>query len=497
MEIAQGMLNGFQVALQPANLIYCFIGVFIGTLVGVLPGIGPAAAVALLLPSTFALTPVAAIIMLSGIYYGSMYGGSTTSILVNIPGEAASVVTCLDGHAMARQGRAGPALGIAAFGSFIAGTLSIIALTLLAPALVRVTLSFGPPEYFALMILGITLVTYFSHGSMVKALMMAVVGVLLGCVGVDTISGRYRFTFGIQTLMDGVGLVPVIMGLFGIAEVLLNLEQTVHERIYAAPTGGLLPNREEWKRSALPIARGSVLGFVLGILPGAGAIIASFASYAMEKRLAKQPERFGKGAIEGVAGPEAANNAAAGGAFIPLLTLGIPANPVMAILLGALMIHGLQPGPLLMKQAPELFWGTIVSMYIGNALLLVLNLPLIGIWTRLLRVPYELLFPLILLFCLIGSYSVTNNVGDGVVMWVFGLVGYLLKKFDYEPAPLVLAIVIGPMMEEALRQSLILSAGDFGIFFDRPIAAGFIFAAVLLLAAPLVTRRARIMNAAE
>ena len=484
------MLNGFQVAFQPINLLYCFIGVFIGTLVGVLPGLGPAAAIALLLPSTFALSPVASIIMLAGIYYGAMYGGSTTSILVNIPGEAASVVTCLDGHAMARQGRAGPALGIAAFGSFIAGTLSILILTFLAPLLVKIALSFGPPEYFSLMVLGTTLVTYFTQGSMVKALMMALVGVLLGSVGVDSISGRYRFTFGIQTLMDGLGLVPVIMGLFGISEVLLNLENLARQRrVYAAPSGGLLPNREDWRRSAIPIARGSLLGFFLGILPGAGAIIASLASYATEKRVSKHPERFGRGAIEGVAGPEAANNAAAGGAFIPLLTLGIPANPVMAILLGALMIHGLQPGPLLMQRAPDLFWGTIASMYIGNAMLLVLNLPLIGIWTRLLRVPYALLFPFILLFCLIGAYSVGNNVGDGIVMWVFGVLGYLLKKFDYEAAPLILAMVIGPMMEEALRQSLILSRGEFTIFFSRPISAGFILSAALLLILPFVTRR--------
>jgi putative tricarboxylic transport membrane protein len=493
MEILQGVLHGFHVALQPINLFYCFLGVFIGTLVGVLPGLGPAAAIALLLPSTFALSPVASIIMLAGIYYGAMYGGSTTSILVNIPGEAASVVTCLDGHAMARQGRAGPALGISAFGSFIAGTLSVILLTFLAPLLMTVALSFGPPENFSLMVLGTTLVTYFAHGSMLKALMMALLGVLIGSVGVDSISGRYRFTFGIPTLMDGVGLVPVIMGLFGISEVLQNLERLAPERmIYAAPAKGLLPSREDWRRSAMPIARGSLLGFFLGILPGAGAIIASFASYATEKRVSKHPEKFGSGAIEGVAGPEAANNAAAGGAFIPLLTLGIPANAVMAILLGALLIHGLQPGPLLVKQAPDLFWGFITSMYIGNAMLLVLNLPLIGMWARLLRVPYAVLFPLILLFCLIGSYSLNNNIGDGIVMWVFGVLGYLMKKFDYEGAPLVLAMVIGPMMEEALRQSLILSAGSFAIFIARPISAGFILAAALLLVLPVFTRRKEI-----
>jgi putative tricarboxylic transport membrane protein len=489
VEILHGVLYGFQVALQPINLFYCFVGVFIGTLVGVLPGLGPAAAIALLLPSTFSASTVSAIIMLAGIYYGAMYGGSTTSILVNIPGEAASVVTCLDGHAMARQGRAGAALGISAFGSFIAGTLSVVALTFLAPLLATVTLSFGPPEYFALMMLGLTLLTYFGQQSMVKALMMAAVGLLCGSVGQDTISGRFRFTFGIRTLEDGLGLVPVIMGLFGISEVLLNLEHGEERtEIFATPATGLLPTREDWRLSTVPILRGSALGFFLGILPGAGAIIASFASYAVEKRASKYPERFGHGAIEGVAGPEAANNAAAGGAFIPLLTLGIPANAVMAILLGALMIHGLQPGPLLVKNAPDVFWGFITSMYIGNAMLLVLNLPLIPMWARLLRVPYAIMFPFILLFCLIGSYSVANNIGDGIVMWAFGIVGYLMKKFDYEGAPLILAMVIGPMMEEALRQSLILSSGSFAIFVSRPISTGFILAAVLLLVLPLVTR---------
>jgi putative tricarboxylic transport membrane protein len=490
VEIFQGVLYGFQVALQPSNLLYCFVGVFVGTLVGVLPGLGPAAAIALLLPSTFAASPVSAIIMLAGIYYGAMYGGSTTSILVNIPGEAASVFTCLDGHVMARQGRAGAALGMAAFASFIAGTLSVVVLTFLAPALALVTLRFGPPEYFALMVLGLTLLTFFTRQSTVKTLMMAAVGLLCGTVGQDTISGRFRFAFGIRTLEDGLGLVPVIMGLFGISEVLLNVERRAEQReMFAPPTTGLLPTRDDWRASATPILRGSALGFFLGILPGAGAIIASFASYAVEKRASRHPERFGAGAIEGVAGPEAANNAAAGGAFIPLLTLGIPANPVMAILLGALMIHGLQPGPLLVKQAPDVFWGIITSMYVGNAMLLVLNLPLIPMWARLLRVPYALMYPFILLFCLIGAYSVGHNIGDGIVMWVFGVVGYLLKKFDYEAAPLILALVIGPLMEEALRQSLILSGGSFAIFAIRPITAAFLLAAGLLLLLPVLRRK--------
>ena len=498
MEIFHGLFYGFQVVLQPTNLLYGFIGVFIGTLVGVLPGLGPPAAIALLLPSTFAVKPVSAIIMLAGIYYGAMYGGSTTSILLNVPGEAASVVTCMDGHAMARQGRAGPALGISAFGSFIAGTLGVIALTFLAPSLAKVALSFGPPEYFSLMVLGLTILTYFARESMVKALMMAVVGLLCGSVGVDSISGRYRFTLGIPALLDGLGLVPVIMGLFGISEVLLNLERRGEKQeIFTPPTKGLFPNREDWRRSAMPILRGSVLGFFLGVLPGAGTIIASFASYAVEKKVSKYPERFGTGVIEGVAAPESANNAAATGAFIPLLTLGIPANAVMAILLGALMIHGLQPGPLLMKQAPDVFWGIIASMYTGNVMLLVLNLPLIPMWARLLRVPYAILFPFILLFCLIGSYSINNSVGDGIVMWIFGILGYLMKKFDYEGAPLVLAMVIGPMMEEAMRQSLILSAGSAAIFFTRPISAGFILAASFLLVLPLLTRRKGVGRAWE
>jgi putative tricarboxylic transport membrane protein len=379
---------------------------------------------------------------------------------------------------------------MAAFASFIAGTLSVVVLTFLAPVLARVTLRFGPPEYFALMVLGLTLLTFFTRQSTVKTLMMAAVGLLGGTVGQDTISGRFRFAFGIRTLEDGLGLVPVIMGLFGISEVLLNLEQRAQQReIFTPPTTGLLPTRDDWRASTAPILRGSALGFFLGILPGAGAIIASFASYAVEKRASRHPERFGAGAIEGVAGPEAANNAAAGGAFIPLLTLGIPANAVMAILLGALMIHGLQPGPLLVKQAPDVFWGIITSMYVGNAMLLVLNLPLIAMWARLLQVPYALMYPFILLFCLIGAYSVSHNIGDGIVMWVFGVVGYLLKKFDYEAAPLILALVIGPLMEEALRQSLILSGGSFAIFAIRPITAAFLLAAGLLLLLPVLRRK--------
>ena len=492
MDIIQSVLYGFQVALQPINLIYCFFGVLIGTLVGVLPGLGPPAAISLLLPSTFKATPVSAIIMLAGIYYGAQYGGSTTSILVNIPGEAASVVTCLDGHQMALKGRAGPALGIAAFGSFIAGTFSIIALTLVGPFLAGIALHFGPPEYFTLMIVGIMVLTFLSSGSMVKALMMAAVGLILSGVGMDSISGKYRFTFNIRVLLDGVGLVPVVMGLFGISEVLENLETEIKREILTAKVKNLLPNLKDWADSIWAIIRGTVLGFFLGIIPGGGAIVASFASYAVEKKVSKHPQEFGKGAIAGVAGPESANNSAAGGAFIPLLTLGIPANAVMAILLGALMIHGLQPGPLLMTRAPDIFWGTIVSMYIGNGMLLVLNLPLIPLWVMVLKVPYYLLYPMILLFCLIGSYSIGNNTGDVIIMLIFGIVGYLMRKFRYDAAPLVLALVLGGELETSLRQSLMLSRGDFSIFVSRPISLGFLIIAILLLIVPIMTQRKRL-----
>ena len=497
MDIIQNMLYGFQVALQPINLIYCFFGVLIGTLVGVLPGLGPAAAIALLLPSTFKATPVSAIIMLAGIYYGAQYGGSTTSILVNIPGEASSVVTCIEGYRMALRGRAGPALGISAFGSFIAGTFAVIALTLLGPLLAGIALQFGPPEFFSLMIVGIMVLTFLSSGSMIKALMMASVGLILGGVGMDAISGKYRFTFNIQVLLDGVGLVPVVMGLFGIAEVLENLETEIKREILTTRVKNLLPNLKDWAESIWAIIRGTILGFFLGIIPGGGAIVASFASYAIEKKVSKHPEEFGKGAIAGVAGPESANNSAAGGSFIPLLTLGIPPNAVMAILLGALMIHGLQPGPLLMTRAPDIFWGTIVSMYIGNGMLLVLNLPLIPLWVMVLRVPYYLLYPLIILFCLVGSYSIGNNTGDVIIMLIFGIVGYLMRKFRYDAPPMVLALVLGGELEASLRQSLMMSRGDFSIFVSRPISLGFLIVAILLLVVPIITQRKKLYTLAE
>ncbi|MFH1489225.1 MAG: tripartite tricarboxylate transporter permease [Pseudomonadota bacterium] len=492
MEVFSNVAYGFQVAMQPMNLVYCFIGVFIGTLVGVLPGIGPAGSIALLLPSTFHLSPVSGIIMLAGIWYGVMYGGSRTSILINIPGEPTSVVTCLDGYPMTLKGRAGPALGMAAFASFIAGTFAIIGLTLMGPLLAEIALKFGPPEFFSLMIVGITVLSYLSSGSMIKALMMAAAGMILGGVGMDSISGEYRFTFEIQALLDGIGLVPVVMGLFGISEVLVNLETEIEGTIVTAKIKNILPTLKDWADSIGAIIRGTLLGFFMGIIPGGGAIVATFASYAIEKKISKHPEEFGKGAIQGVAGPEAANNAAAGGAFIPLLTLGIPSNAVMAIFLGALMIHGLEPGPLLIHDAPDVFWGLIVSMYIGNVMLMVLNLPLIGLWVKVLKVPYFFLYPLIILFCLIGVYSVRNNAADVVIMFVFGILGYLARRFHYQGAPLVLAMVLGPMMEESFRQSLITSRGSFTIFFTRPISVGFLLVAVILLVLPLVIQQKKL-----
>jgi putative tricarboxylic transport membrane protein len=480
MEVFQNMATGFTIAITPMNLVLCLVGCFVGTLIGVLPGIGPAATIALLLPVTFKLPPATAIIMLSGIFYGAMYGGSTTAILVNIPGEAASAITCLDGYQMARQGRAGPALGIAAFGSFIAGTFGVFLLMLIAPPVADMALKFGPPEIFAVMVLGLTILSYLSSGSLIKAFIIALIGLFIGMIGID-IAGIYRFTFGIPDFYDGIGLVPVLMGLFGVAEVLLNLEQTVTRHVFETRIKGLLPDREDWKRSAMPILRGSFIGFVMGVIPGPSNTISSFVSYAMEKRLSKTPDRFGKGAIEGVAGPESANNSACAGNFIPVLTLGIPTSAVMAVIVGAFIIHGVTPGPLLIKNNPDIFWGTIASMYIGNFMLLILNLPLIGIWVRVLKVPYGILFPLILLFCFVGAYANNNSLAELNVMIFFGLVGYLMKKTGFEPAPLVMAYILCPFLEEAFRQSLIKSHGDFSIFIKRPISA-----AILAIAAGII-----------
>jgi len=463
------------------NLLCCFLGTLMGTLVGVLPGIGPIGAISILLPATFRMEPISAIIMLAGIYYGAMYGGSTTSILVNIPGEAASVVTCLDGYEMAKQGRAGPALGIAAFGSFIAGTLGIIGLMIFAAPLAKFALKFGPPEYFGVIVLGLTLLMYLSHGSMLKALMMGALGLILSSVGLDHIHGTPRMTFDLLQLWDGIDMVPLAMGVFGISEILINSEESGTPEILKTKIKNLFPSLSDWAQSKGPILRGSVLGFFLGILPGGGAVISSFVSYGLEKRISKEPGKFGKGAIEGVAGPESANNSATAGAFVPLFTLGIPANAVMALLFGALVIHGMRPGPFLIKDHPDLFWGIISSMYIGNVMLLVLNLPLIPLWVQVLKIPYRILFPLILLFCIIGAYSLKNGVFEVLLMFIFGGVGYLFRKFDYEPAPLLLAFVLGPMFESNLRQSLTLSRGSFSIFFNRPISAVAIVLAIILL----------------
>ena len=481
MDFFTNLSLGLGVALQPMNLLYCFIGVFVGTLVGVLPGIGPVGTMAILLPVTFGLSPTTGIIMLAGIYYGAMYGGSTTSILINLPGEAASVVTTLDGYQMALKGRAGPALGISAFGSLIAGTLGVIGLQAIAPPLVSVALRFGPPEYFSLMILGLVLLTYLAQKSMPKALMMAAVGVVMGTIGLDTINGMPRFTFDLPELLDGLGLVPLAMGLFGVSEVFLNLEQTLRREIYETKLKNLLPTLQDWMQSIWAILRGTAIGFCIGALPGPGTSVSSFVSYAVEKRVSKHPEKFGHGAIEGVAGPEPANNSAPAGAMVPLLTMGIPGSLAAAMLLGALMIHGITPGPMLVKQHPDLFWGVIASMYIGNAMLLVINLPLIAIWVRLLQVPYAIFFPMILLLCLIGSYTLNNSMVDVSLMLFFGVVGYLMRKFQYEAAPLILAFVLTPIMENALRQSLILSSGSFSIFLLRPISSGCLILAAFLL----------------
>lgn len=489
METLNSLFYGFTIALQPANLFYCFLGSLMGTLVGVLPGLGPVATMSLLLPVTFHLSPVSAMIMLAGICYGAMYGGSITSIMLNIPGEAASVITCLDGYMMARKGRAGPALGISAFGSFIAGTFSIIGLVFLAPPLARFGLKFGPPEYFSMMIMGLTVVAFLARTSMIKALMMAAFGMIVGIIGMDPFTATPRFSFGVFGFYDGIGLPSVIMGLFGIAEVLENVGAMVKKKVFSGRITGLYPSKEDWKKSAMPIARGTLLGFFAGIIPGIGNIVPTFLSYALEKKISKHPERFGTGAIEGVASPEACNNAAVGGTFIPLMSLGIPTNGMTAILLGALMIYGLQPGPLLIKNSPDLFWGVIASMYIGNVMLLVLNLPLIPLWVQILKIPYSYLFPFILLFVCIGAYSLNNSVIDIFIAIGFGVFGYFLKQFGYEAAPFVLAFVLGPLLETALRRSLILSDGSFMIFLSRPLSATFLFIEISIIVFPLIARK--------
>jgi len=486
VEIFTYLMQGAEVAFQPMNLMFCFLGVLMGTLVGVLPGLGPTAAIALLLPVSFHIPPVSTIIMLAGIYYGAMYGGSTTSILVNMPGEAASVVTCLDGYQMAKQGRAGPALGIAAIGSFIAGTIGIIGIMLLAPPMAQLALAFGPPEYFSMMLMGIVIIIYMSSGSILKDFMTAVFGLLLGTIGMDSIAGTQRLTFGILELSDGIGFIPAVMGLFGISEILMNVERFVPTTLVTEKVKNLLPTKQDLKESIAPIIRGSFLGFLIGVLPGPAPVISTYSSYAMEKKLSKTPEKFGTGYIAGVAGPESANNAASSGAMIPLFTLGIPANSVIAVLLGAFMIHGLQPGPMFISKYPDIFWGTIVSMYLGNAMLLILNLPLIPLWVKVLKVPYPILFPLILIFCLIGVYSLNFSQVEIALMTGFGVLGYFMRKFKFEMAPLILALVLGPMMESNLRLALLLNQGDLSVFVTKPISAFFVAVSGLLILSTMI-----------
>jgi putative tricarboxylic transport membrane protein len=477
---------GFSVALTPVHLLYCFVGVVVGTAIGVLPGIGPVTTVAMLVPLTFGMTPTAALIMLAGIYYGSQYGGSTTAILINTPGESSSVMTCLDGYQMARRGRAGPALGMAAIGSFVAGTASVVLLMLLARPLVRVALEFGPAEYFAIMVLALLTLGGLTGESVARGLLMAGLGLLLGTVGGDPMTGTPRFTFGVASLLDGLDFLPVTMGLFAVAEVLSMATRSGRQDAAPPPVSGLLPTREDWRACRFTLPRASLIGFVVGVLPGAGATLASILAYLVEKRVSRHPERFGTGVIEGVAAPETANNAASGGALVPLLTLGVPGSGTTAIMLGALMLWGLRPGPLLFEKNPELVWGLIASMYIGNVLLLVLNLPLIGLWVRLLRVPPRVLLPLILLFSFTGTYAVSANVFDLWIMVGFGIVGFVLQRYRYPVAPIVLGLILGPMLETHFRRALIVSHGDYGIFVQRPIAAVLLAVAVLYLLLPLV-----------
>jgi len=480
--VVANLMLGFSVALQPSVLAYAFAGCVIGTLVGMLPGLGPLAGISLLLPATFGLNPIIAVVLLAGVYYGAMYGGSTTSILMRIPGEAASVMTCIDGYAMTQRGRAGPALAIAAIGSFVAGTLSVVALMFMAPTLASFALRFGPPEYTGLLLMGLFVLAYMSGGSMLKTLAMAAVGLLLGMIGIDAMSGYTRFSYGVIELADGIGIVPVAVGLFGLSEIMLTAGQPTPPPIQRPTLRQLAPSLAEMKLSVGPIGRGSLIGFLIGIIPGSAHIISSFVSYGVERRMSKHPERFGNGAIEGVAGPESANNAAATGAFVPMLALGIPTGPITAVMLAAIMVHGISPGPMLITQQPELFWGFVASMYVGNVVLLVLNLPLVGLFVNLLRIPYSYLYPAILCFCILGVYSVGNSVVDVWIMLGMGAFGYVLRKTGFEPAPIALGLILSPMLELSVRQSLAMSGGSYGIFFDRPIAvAMFAAAAVLIL----------------
>lgn len=487
--LISNLMLGFDTALSLQNILYCTIGVTIGTLIGVLPGMGPVATVAMLLPATYALPPTSALIMLAGIYYGASYGGSTTAILVNIPGEASAVVTCLDGHMMAKRGRAGSALGIAALGSFFAGCVATLLIAAFAPPLTELAFQFGPAEYFSLMVLGLVSATVLATGSLLKAICMVLLGLLLGLIGTDVNSGAFRFTFGLDELQDGIDFVPLSMGLFGFAEIMRNLEGDMSRSLVPNKVKNILPSWQEIKVSVGPIVRGTALGSILGVLPGGGALLSSFASYTAEKKLAgdKADPPFGYGNIRGVAGPESANNAGAQTSFVPMLTLGIPSNAVMALMIGAMMIHDIVPGPQVMQSDPGLFWGLIISMWIGNLILVVLNLPMIGVWVQLLRVPYRWLFPAILVFCCIGVYSINNNVWDVWIAIFFGFAGYVFGKLGCETAPLVLGFILGPMMEENLRRAMLLSRGDPSVFVSSPISCGLLITAVLmvfLVAAP-------------
>ena len=488
MDIFSNLATGFGAAVSLQNLFFCLIGCFLGTLIGVLPGIGPIPAIAMLLPITFGLDPLSSLIMLGGIYYGAAYGGSTTSILVNMPGEASSIVTCIDGHQMAKQGRAGPALAVSALGSFFAGTVGTIFVAGFGPMLSNFAQQFNSPDYFSLMVLGLTTAVILAHGSVVKAVAVILVGLLLGLVGTDVNSGTTRYTFGVSDIWDGIDFLPVVIGMFGVVEIIKNLEGKEYLKApITAKLSSIWPTKQDFKDSWRAVLRGTAVGSILGILPGGGAVLASFASYTVEKKVAKDPSRFGKGAIEGVAGPESANNSASQTSFIPLLTLGLPSNAVMALMMGAMMIQGIQPGSAVMTSRPDLFWGMVASMWIGNAMLVILNLPLLPMWVRLLSVPYRLLYPAILMFCVIGVYANNNNATQMVIVAVFTLFGYILVRVGAEPAPMILGFILGPLMEENLRRSLVLSRGDPMIFFNRPISATLLFltfCVVLLIVLP-------------
>jgi TctA family transporter len=482
-QLLSNLSLGFGVALAGTNILYCFIGVLLGTLIGVLPGIGPVATIAMLLPATFVLPPVSALIMLAGIYYGAQYGGSTTAILVNLPGEVSSVVTCLDGYQLARQGHAGKALAVAAYASFFAGSVATLLIAAFAPPLAELALKFGPADYFSLMVLGLIAAVVLAHGSLIKAIAMITLGLLIGIIGTDVNSGVARYSFGMPELIDGVGIGPIAMGVFGFGEIIRNLDAGgAHREVFTKRVTGLFPAWKDIKQCIGPTLRGTALGSFLGILPGGGPVLGAFSAYTLEKKLAKDQSRFGKGALEGVAAPESANNAAAQTSFIPLLTLGIPSNPVMALMIGAMIIHGIQPGPQIMTAKPDLFWGMIASMWIGNIMLVILNLPLIGLWVRLLTLPYRFLYPAILLFCCIGVYSISNAWMDVILAALFGFVGYVFVKFDCEPAPLLLGFVLGPMMEENLRRALLLSRGDPAVFVTRPISLTLLIICAVLVA---------------